>query len=315
MTARLTMTGRCGWWASALLGSLLALGGCALRPSSASEHLPSSPLLMAPSDERARSTRLRALTQARLQREAQHKSAGRAQRAQRRGIARQDASRRPASRAPISRTPISRVPASRVPAAGASASGSATPRSHAPQAPQAPPALATARGARGALQAAPRDASADSARYLSAVHHAHGVALPQGAQVSVQALVKRCKQVGALHFKTPEPGHIVFFHNTADVNGDGRPNDWHTHAALVVRRDGPQLTLLAYQERRGVYELWMNLERASRERDGLVTLNTALRARRAEDPPFMQYLAGELYAGTCALMSGGPKQTLRTWRP
>ncbi len=203
---------------------------------------------------------------------------------------------------------------------------------------KAPPALSTRRQAKqetsqggktttessarasSAEEAAPADDSAPAlaADYIHSVYGLNGVDFSAAAQRSVPKLFRECKERGNIyHSSRPEVGDIVFFHNTDDHNADGRNNDWYTHVALVESHgDNANITLLGY--RGGAVERFtMNLESpdASKTRHGEVA-NSQLRPKRSEDAPFTQYLAGQLFAGTCSVL--GDKSELMVidnWQP
>lgn len=102
---------------------------------------------------------------------------------------------------------------------------------------------------------------------------------------------------------TPQPGDLVFFHNTEDTNGDGRQNDWYSLVGVVEAvEEGGTVTLILPVEGE-VARRAMNLERPEvrrMEASGAI-LNDVLRQKRLDDPAYTQYLAGELYAGFAAL--------------
>jgi len=101
----------------------------------------------------------------------------------------------------------------------------------------------------------------------------------------------------------PQPGDLVFFHNTADDNGDGRQNDWYSLAGVVESVDGEGTITVILPVEGEVGRRSLNLDRPEVRRlesTGAV-LNDVLRTKRLDDPPYTQYLAGELYAGFAAL--------------
>ena len=103
--------------------------------------------------------------------------------------------------------------------------------------------------------------------------------------------------------KDPQPGDLVFFHNTVDANGDGRQNDWYSLVGVVeeVRGDGTIAFILPVDGE--ISRRVMNLKHpeARRLETSGPILNDVLRQKRLDDPPYAQYLAGELYAGFAAL--------------
>ncbi|TDP76790.1 CHAP domain-containing protein [Bradymonas sediminis] len=147
-------------------------------------------------------------------------------------------------------------------------------------------------------------AAADAADYIWSVYALNGVAFPADSRRSLPALFRACKDRGEIdHSTAPAIGDIVFFHNSVDSNQDGRNNDWYTHAGIVESHaDNGSVTLLSYRGDK-VDRLIMSLESpdASMDRHG-GKLNSQLRAPADDDAPFTQYLAGQLFAGTCSAL-------------
>lgn len=156
-----------------------------------------------------------------------------------------------------------------------------------------------------------------AAEYVWSVYGLNDVRFSESARGSVSTLFRECKERGKIyHSSRPAIGDVVFFHNTDDANADGRNNDWYTHVAIVESRDGSQTTLLGYRDGE-VQRFVMDLESpdATRTRHGEVA-NAQLRQKRGEDPPFTQYLAGQLFAGSCSAL--GERQDLvviDNWKP
>jgi hypothetical protein len=114
---------------------------------------------------------------------------------------------------------------------------------------------------------------------------------------AVALLYAAAKRRGSVYHATrPAVGDIVFFHNTYDRNGDGRNNDWYTHAGLVEAVDGKgNIHVLSYLDKK-VTSFAINLEHPRQPSSGDV-INTQLRPRTAADPEFTQHLGGELFGG------------------
>jgi len=98
---------------------------------------------------------------------------------------------------------------------------------------------------------------------------------------------------------TPRPGDLVFFHNTRDLNGDNRNNDWYTSVGVVTRLEDDGTVVFIAPGPRDVQELRLNLGRPRTRRDEKrqQVLNDYVRPKRLSDPAVTQYLAGELFAG------------------
>ncbi len=151
---------------------------------------------------------------------------------------------------------------------------------------------------------APRVDVDDSQRASTAAAYAHAVLsvndveLPDEARESIPELYRQCRAAGGLyHSNQPNVGDLVFFHNTYDANQDGRNNDWYTLVGIIEggnSRGG--VDFLAFHEGR-VQRLQINLDAV-----GDRASNSRLRQESAEDPPFTQYLSGQLFAGYCDIL-------------
>jgi len=158
----------------------------------------------------------------------------------------------------------------------------------------------------------------DAARYVSAIYELNGVELPEEARTGIPQMYRHCRDAGATSQSgKPAAGDLAFFHNIRDADGDGRNNDWYTYVALVEQIDGSgTVTLLGYRDGK-VRKFRMNTsspDRATGSGGGVV--NTKLRREQPNDPPYTQYLAGQLFAGYCALL--GDKSELLVvdnWQP
>ncbi len=265
--------------------ALLALlsAGCNATLTPAPEHSFDAPLLRRDAPATARLRMLHAMGQVRAERAARAVAsaarsapAGRASRAPGSATGRAISSPERDARAPIPRAPT--LSSQRI------------------SAPSAP-----ARAAR---------TDAHDVAYIAAMHARHNATLPDKALGDASALYKHCKAAKKVSFKAPRAGDVAFFHNTWDSNGDGRNNDWYTHAAMVqaIASDG-SVTLLGYRDGQ-VRRFTMDLKRPDDH-----ARNGALRAKRAQDVPFTQYLAAQLYAGSCGLMPSGAFSLEEHWRP
>lgn len=269
--------------------ALTLLGGCQWQRSTQRQHLYASPML-APAPDGFGHELL--MAQLQTQRERQDKRTRRSERLSSRRAPRRSTPRQEA----IPRATVAQLSPKRAPSPS--------------QGKRALPSLSSTRQVKDTapphkLEPA-RDqvvagSPAQAAAYIWRYHNERGVTLPSETRDQLTALYKHCKKRKAIHFKTPEPGQIVFFHNTVDLNGDGRHNDWYTYAAIVSARDGDQLNLMSAQDSSDNALIAMNLRHPKATKRGEQTINTQLRPRRSDDLPFTQYLSGELYAGACAL--------------
>lgn len=141
----------------------------------------------------------------------------------------------------------------------------------------------------------------DGASFIAHVLKVSGVEHPVDyGDVYLRDLYKHLKAKGLTYDgESPLPGDLVFFHNSADRNGDGRNNDWYSLCGVIKDVDeGGSVTFIAVV-RGEVQELVMNLGRPEVRRDerSNTYLNSFLRSKNLSDPEYTQYLAGELYAG------------------
>lgn len=117
------------------------------------------------------------------------------------------------------------------------------------------------------------------------------------------------------HRTTPSVGDLVFFHNTADRNGDGQWNDWHTLVGLVeaVDIDGNQtISVLTWREG-GIKRIHLNLKypELHKSRKGAV-LNSQLRQNQGND----KGTAAKMFAGFANLLGNKTSFVLiDNWKP
>ncbi|TXC76351.1 hypothetical protein FRC91_06300 [Bradymonadales bacterium TMQ1] len=166
--------------------------------------------------------------------------------------------------------------------------------------------------------AAPEADGPLAAAYVHAVFALNGVVFAGEASSSVPELYRACRNEGKVyHSSRPAIGDMVFFHNTYDANDDGRNNDWYSAVGIVeTLESGGTASVLAYLGE-GVRRLYLNLEQVDREElDGGQNANSVLREERESDPPFTQYLAGQLFAGFCnALGDRHELMVVDNWQP
>ena len=125
------------------------------------------------------------------------------------------------------------------------------------------------------------------------------LAFQGGGSNPVKALYLKLRRLKkTFEVGTPKRGDLVFFHNTRDLNGDNRNNDWYATVGVVtgVEPDGV-ITFIAPATRK-VAELRVNLAhpRTRRDEHRQRTLNSFIRPKRLNDPATTRYLAGELFA-------------------
>jgi hypothetical protein len=141
----------------------------------------------------------------------------------------------------------------------------------------------------------------DGASFVAHVLKVNGIEAPvEYGDTYIRDLYKHLKASGLTYDgQAPLPGDLVFFHNSADRNGDGRNNDWYSLCGVVdsVEEDGTVRFVAVVRDE--VQELVMNLGRPEVRRDERTSayLNSFLRTKSMSDAEYTQYLAGELYAG------------------
>jgi hypothetical protein len=113
----------------------------------------------------------------------------------------------------------------------------------------------------------------DCSGFVLSVFAAEGVPLldwfPVGTSVSnVAALYRAAESHGEIHTRaTPEVGDLVFFDNTYDRNGDGKPNDPLTHVGIVERVDEDGTVSIIHHSQGGILRYRMNREYSHIRRD------------------------------------------------
>lgn len=157
-----------------------------------------------------------------------------------------------------------------------------------------------------------------AAQYIDAVLQANQVDLNLESAATIPELYRACRAQGEVyHSNRPNIGDIVFFHNTDDLNQDGRNNDWYTLVGIIegVRINGT-IDLLAFHQGQ-VRRLHLNLDEPNTHSasDGAI-LNSRLRPERSKDAPFTQYLSGQLFAGFCNILGDRPELVvIDHWAP
>lgn len=155
-----------------------------------------------------------------------------------------------------------------------------------------------------------------AAQYVWRTFEINGVDLPQSAQHDIATMWETCRAAGRTSQKTALPGDAVFFHNVVDANGDGRNNDWYAHVGIVekVRSDGAA-RVLSYVGGE-VIGSWIDPTRPEEIGTDEAPVNSRLRIPTADDPPFTQYYAGQLFAGYCSMLDARAKVVVMDeWEP
>ncbi|MFT3839161.1 MAG: hypothetical protein QM723_19420 [Myxococcaceae bacterium] len=110
----------------------------------------------------------------------------------------------------------------------------------------------------------------------------------------VMAIFRHAEALGAIHFRRPEAGDLVFFRETYDRNKDGKVDDGLTHVGVVMRTEADGTVVFAHRVGTGVEEGRLNPdEPAQHDTKGHVLndwLRPASKHARAS-------LTGELFSG------------------
>jgi hypothetical protein len=156
----------------------------------------------------------------------------------------------------------------------------------------------------------------NAARYVAAVYRLNDVSLTEEQQSSIPALYRKCRANHAVYTDgPPAAGDLVFFHNTIDANDDGRNNDWYTHVGLVESARNGVVSVLSYRKG-SVQSFRMSLKHASKRRHEGEVVNAQIRPKQSGDPPYSQYLAGQLFAGYCSLLGDVSELVvIDNWQP
>jgi hypothetical protein len=141
-----------------------------------------------------------------------------------------------------------------------------------------------------------------AAAYVRDTYDLNGAPFGPDAQ-SLVDLYRHAVRSGVLyHSEYPAAGDVVFFSNTWDRNGDGRDNDYYTHAGIVedVTDDGT-ISILSWVDG-AVQRTYMNLVEGQAHRRDDRVLNTPLRPRTGDEGS-AAWLSSHLFAGFAAFLS------------
>ena len=176
--------------------------------------------------------------------------------------------------------------------------------------PTAPQSSESRSGERGpaAVKAQPTTNSPNQATFAAQFTHtilkANGISFSAGSATSVPDLYRECRTEGdTFQSNRPTIGDLVFFHNTFDANQDGRNNNWYTMVGVIehIGSDGTVQFVTHRGEEIETHSL--NLDELNEQHGaGGRTINSKLRTKTDRDPPYTQYLAGQLFAGFCNIL-------------
>ena len=143
----------------------------------------------------------------------------------------------------------------------------------------------------------------DCAGVTRAIYLEQGIDLYAGAAGDpktngVRLIYSHVRQHGRMHHgPIPNPGDLVFFDNTWDLNGDGKLNDPLTHVGVVERiePDGTVVFISRVADTIERYRMNLSLPHVHQTGEGRL-LNDYLRRKRTNEPEETARLTGELFA-------------------
>lgn len=111
----------------------------------------------------------------------------------------------------------------------------------------------------------------------------------------VKAIYRYVQTYGKIHREKPEPGDLVFFHNTYDRSRDGRMRDALTHVGIVEKIEGTTVSFIHHLGQ-SIIRSRMNLSypKATFDPRGQTRINHILRKPQGKH---RAYTAAELFAG------------------
>jgi len=110
----------------------------------------------------------------------------------------------------------------------------------------------------------------------------------------VMAIFRHAMALGAIHFRQPAAGDLVFFRETYDRNKDGRLDDGLTHVGVVTGVEEDGTVVFVHRVGGGVEEGRLNPYEPSQHASGGHVLNDWLRPASAHA---RASLTGELFSG------------------
>ena len=108
-------------------------------------------------------------------------------------------------------------------------------------------------------------------------------------------MYQRAKKEGRLS-KKPQVGDLVFFNNSYDANRNQKPDDTHTHVAVLIEIRKDQTLVMVHRGSKGIVELHMNLKNPKLSKKGKQVLNDVLRSSKTY-PNHPKRLTAELFSG------------------
>jgi hypothetical protein len=143
----------------------------------------------------------------------------------------------------------------------------------------------------------------DCAGVARAIFLEHGIDLYRGDVYDskgngVRLIYNHVRRHGVLHHGSDvHPGDLVFFDNTWDFNGDGKPNDPLTHVGIVeqLEPDGTVVFISRVADAIERYRMNVTQPHVHKTSQGRV-LNDYIRRKRPTDPHNTARLTGELFS-------------------
>jgi hypothetical protein len=148
-----------------------------------------------------------------------------------------------------------------------------------------------------------RNIEYDCAGVTRAIFLKHGIDLYQGSTGDpgangVRLIYSHVRRYGSLHQgPIARPGDLVFFDNTWDLNGDGKPNDPLTHVGVVERLepDGTVIFVSRVAETIERYRMNLALPHVHKTASGRI-INDYIRRKLPTDTDDQSRLTGELFS-------------------
>jgi probable lipoprotein NlpC len=156
---------------------------------------------------------------------------------------------------------------------------------------------------RSRIEASGRRFTYDCSGLARGVYFSAGIDLFDGMEDvrganGVRMIYRHVRRYGVLHHgPNVRPGDLVFFHNTWDVNGNGRLDDLLTHIGVVEKVETDGTVVFVSRVSGGIERYRLNLRYPDLHKtsDGRI-INDYMRQRRFTDPRGTEYLTGQLFS-------------------
>jgi hypothetical protein len=122
-----------------------------------------------------------------------------------------------------------------------------------------------------------------------------GGIIKNNAENDVKAIYRYVQKYGKVHREKPEPGELIFFHNTYDRSRNGRMNDPLTHVAIVEKVEGTTIHFIHHLGQSIIRSrMDLSFPKATFNPINNKKINDILRRAQGKH---RAYTAGELFAG------------------